>query len=132
MIRTSREVNLQKTQWVIDKILNTVNNYKNKNGEKPIIACLGLTYKANVNDTRESPSVQIIEALHSKDCNIVVIDPNVKSFQNFNLVSLSEGIKKANILVFLVKHREFENINIGRQMDNKIILNFCSNLEMKN
>ena len=132
LIRTSREVNLQKTQWVIAKILNTVNKYKNNNGQKPIIACLGLTYKANIDDTRESPSVQIIEALHSKGCNTVVIDPNIKSFQNFNLVGLSEGIKKADIFVFLVKHREFENIDIGRQMNNKIILNFCSNLEVKN
>ena len=132
LIKMSRQVNLQKTEWVINEIIKVSNIYKKKNNKKPIISCFGFTFKANVDDTREAPSIQIIESLTLKGYDIIVVEPNVKSFQGFKIVDLSDGIKKANICVFLVKHKEFEVINTSIHLDHKDVLDFCGLLEMKN
>ena len=131
LMKTARDVNLKKTQWVIDKILENCNSFKEKKGRKPIIAFFGLTFKADIDDTRESPSLQIIETINRKEFETVVIDPNIKLLKNNNLINFSQAINIADIFVFLVKHKEFININISEQLINKDVLDFCGLLEMK-
>lgn len=131
LMKTARDVNLKKTQWVIDKILENCNSFKEKKGRKPIIAFFGLTFKADIDDTRESPSLQIIETLNKKEFETVVIDPNIKLLENINLMDFTQAINIADIFVFLVKHKEFININISKQLINKDVLDFCGLLEMK-
>jgi UDP-N-acetyl-D-mannosaminuronic acid dehydrogenase len=131
LMKTARDVNLKKTQWVIDKILENCNSFKEKKGRKPIIALFGLTFKADIDDTRESPSLQIIETLNKKEFETVVIDPNIKLLENINLMDFTQAINIADIFVFLVKHKEFINLNISKQLINKDVLDFCGLLEMK-
>jgi UDP-N-acetyl-D-mannosaminuronic acid dehydrogenase len=131
LMKTARDVNLKKTQWVIDKILENCNSFKEKKGRKPIIAFFGLTFKADIDDTRGSPSLQIIETINKKEFETVVIDPNIKLLKNNNLINFSQAINIADIFVFLVKHKEFININISEQLINKDVLDFCGLLEMK-
>jgi len=131
LMKTARDVNLKKTQWVIEKILENCNSFKEKKGRKPIIAFFGLTFKADIDDTRESPSLQIIETLNKQEFETVVIDPNIKLLENINLMDFTQAINIADIFVFLVKHKEFININISKQLINKDVLDFCGLLEMK-
>jgi len=74
-----------------------------KNGAK-VIACLGLTYKPNVSDIRESPALEIVRSLE-KDFHVLSVDPHVADTEN-----LYDAIDQAKVIVGLVAHNEFSNI----------------------
>ena len=80
---------------------------------EPVIGCLGLTFKANIDDMRESPSMDIVEQLHASGIGkIMACDPNVhKEKSPFPLYDLKSVIKEADILVLLVDHDEFKDID---------------------
>ena len=131
LIRTAREVNNYKTEWVIEKIKNTALIFENDNGRKPVIACLGLTFKADIDDLRESPALEIVKKLIEQDINLLVVEPYISTDSiakvlktdknNVKLVSLNIAIKNADITVTLVAHQEFkECISVLKQN-----LNFC-------
>ncbi len=122
IIRTAREVNSYKTEWAIEKIKNVVLNFEKKYNKEPKIACMGLAFKPNIDDLRESPAVYVTRKLLSDGLNILPVEPNLKSSDEFNLINIEEAIKEADIVVFLVAHDEFKNISI---LDNKEILDFC-------
>ncbi len=109
----AREVNLQKTGWVIQKIKTVIQEKKAR-----IIACLGLTYKADVSDIRESPALMIAEALE-KEIQVLRIDPYV-----LNTVPLYEALDKAEIIVGLVAHNAFSKIP-SALLNGKIVLDFA-------
>ena len=113
LIPKAREINTQKTAWVIQKIINTIN--KNKISK---IACLGLTYKPNVSDIRESPALIIVEALE-KEFNILRVDPHIQ-----NTEALYDAIAQSDMVVVLVAHNEFLNISADL-FDEKILLDFA-------
>lgn len=100
LISTAREVNNAKTDWIIKKIEKLA---KEKNITN--VACLGLTYKPNVLDIRNSPSIKIVESLQEK-FNILTNDPYIK-----NSNPLKEIIDKSEMVVTLVAHNEFINIS---------------------
>jgi UDP-N-acetyl-D-mannosaminuronic acid dehydrogenase len=109
----SREINTRKTGWVVEKIKATIikNNVKK-------IACLGLTYKPNVSDIRESPALAIVEALE-KEFEILRIDPHVP-----NTILLQEALELAEMFVGLVAHDVFLNIPLIT-FKSKIVLDFA-------
>jgi len=128
LIRTAREVNTYKTEWVIEKIKNAVLEFKIKNKRKPKIALMGLAFKPDIDDLRESPALYIAKRLNDELENIVCVEPNIpleseiKSFDStLKLDSLNNTINEADIVVFLVGHKEFKNLNIN----NKRLLDFC-------
>jgi len=128
LIRTAREVNTYKTEWVIEKIKNAALEYENKSNKKPKIALLGLAFKPDIDDLRESPALYIAKRLNDELEQVVCVEPNIsleseiKSFNStLKLDSLNNAIKEADIVVFLVGHKEFKNLNIN----NKRILDFC-------
>ena len=89
---------------------------------------MGISYKANSDDLRESPSLDILKKLTKfKFKNINVVEPNVnflpekESFQNINLLDLKEGIESSDLIVSLVDHREFKGIN-KKILEDKILL----------
>jgi len=86
------------------------------------IACMGLAFKPNIDDLRESPALYITRELISNGLEILAVEPNIKSFDEFNIVECHEAIKEADIIVFLVAHREFKDIQID---SNKKIIDFC-------
>ncbi|MBS0293707.1 MAG: UDP-N-acetyl-D-mannosamine dehydrogenase [Proteobacteria bacterium] len=108
LIRTAREVNDAKPDWVIAKVKAKAARF-----HEPVIGCLGLTFKANIDDMRESPSIDIVAHLHQMGIGkIMACDPNVhKEKAPFPLYDLKSVIKEADILLLLVDHDEFKDID---------------------
>jgi len=80
-----------------------------------------LAFKPNIDDLRDSPALYITRELISNRLEVLAVEPNIKSFDEFNIVEYHEAIKEADIIVFWVAHREFKDI----QIDNKKIIDFC-------
>lgn len=108
LIRTAREVNDHKPHWVIEKVLAKAERFK-----VPVIACLGLAFKANIDDVRESPALQITrELIASKVGHVMACEPNVTAnFDEFPLYGIEEVLREADILLVLVDHAEFKEID---------------------
>jgi len=131
LIRTAREVNTYKTEWVIEKIKNTALQFENENGKKPTIACMGLAFKPNIDDLRESPALYIATRLTDELENVVCVEPNIPldteiktNLSMLTLTSLENAMIDSDIVVFLVAHDEFKDINV------KKILDFCGVLNV--
>ena len=129
LIRSAREVNNYKTKWVINKIKKYVKKYITKTGTKPKISCLGLAFKPDVDDLRESKPLEIIKALLSAGYEISVVEPNIQSHSNLTLLSLSDAIKNPDIICVLVKHNEFLQPSIKEKLIECGALDFCSILD---
>lgn len=114
LIRTARETNDGKPFWVLDKVRKAAEIFSSaRGGAKPVIAAMGLAFKPDIDDLRESPALQIAEALHATHGeNLIVVEPHVdavpKSLSGARLVSTAEAVAEADILVFLVKHSAFQ------------------------
>jgi UDP-N-acetyl-D-mannosaminuronic acid dehydrogenase len=111
LIRTAREINNYKTEWVIEKIKNTALQFEIKNNKKPLIAAMGLAFKPDIDDLRESPSLYVARSLKMQGFNVVAVEPNIDKSDEFELVSIQNALEKADIIVFLVGHKEFKNLN---------------------
>lgn len=113
LIKTAREVNDSKPRHVIDKVLQKADRFKT-----PRIACFGLSFKANIDDLRESPALQIvIELARIGAGKLFVVEPNITSlpaslaqFDNVELVSIDHALKESDIVLGLVDHSEFRNL----------------------
>jgi UDP-N-acetyl-D-mannosaminuronic acid dehydrogenase len=117
MIRTAREVNTYKAEWVIEKIKNQALKFENEHGRKAKIACMGLAFKPNIDDLRESPALFITRRLIADGLDILAVEPNIESFEKFEIVEYKEALDKADIITFLVGHDEFKNLNIRNALD---------------
>lgn len=107
LIRTAREVNSYKSQWIFKKIKKLADDYYKKNRSKPKIVCFGITYKPDIDDLRESKSLEVVEKLISEKYQVLVVEPNIKSYKNLTFVKIHEGLNNGNIFCILVKHKEF-------------------------
>ena len=112
IILKAREINNYKALWSIEKIINKIHEYQQVNKVKPKIALLGLSFKANIDDLRESPAEYIVSELHKKYDNqlINVVEPNINKHKNFNIVSLEYVMKNSDLFFVLVGHDEFKGI----------------------
>ena len=124
IIKTAREVNNYKSFWCVEKIQNESLNFELKNKKKPLVALFGLAFKPNIDDLRESPAVYIAENISNFliSENIIYVEPNIESHPLFNLTNHKEAIIKADIIVFLVAHKEFKQVKIE---SDQIVLDFC-------
>ena len=121
LIRTAREVNDSKSEWVLEKI-----RAKSERFKRPMIACLGLTFKADVDDLRQSPALRIAKRVVEEDLgNLVVCEPNIDEIADFKLASLEEAMTFADIVVILVKHREFGALG-QHHLKDKIVIDTCN------
>jgi UDP-N-acetyl-D-mannosaminuronic acid dehydrogenase len=107
IIRCGREINDYKTQWVIDKIKAAVADVAVKSNRKPRIACLGLAFKPDIDDLRESPAIRIVETLQSGGYDIVAVEPNIEEHRTIKLADFDGALAEADVVVLLVKHRSF-------------------------
>jgi len=123
IIRTAREVNTYKTEWAIEKIKNEALRFENEHGRKAKIACMGLAFKPNIDDLRESPALYITRQLIASDLEVLAVEPNIKSFEEFDVVDYKEAIEKADVITFLVGHNEFKGLDIKTDLDFCGVLN---------
>ncbi|GIU00484.1 UDP-N-acetyl-D-mannosamine dehydrogenase [Sulfurovum sp. TSL6] len=121
IIRTAREVNTYKTEWAIEKIKNVALIIEKDNGKKAKVACMGLAFKPNIDDLRESPALYITRRLIAEGLEVLPVEPNLKTSDEFELVQDEEAINDADIIVFLVAHDEFKGIRIF----GKEVFDFC-------
>lgn len=124
VIRTAREVNNHKTEWVIDQIKIAVADASARRGRKPRVACLGLAFKPDIDDLRESPAVQVTSALQDSGYDVVAVEPNIESHEKFRLTSLDEALATADVVAVLVKHRQFVPSLRNGQFSNVSMLDF--------
>jgi len=108
MIRTAREVNTYKTEWVIEKIKNTALTFENETGRKARVACMGLAFKPDIDDLRESPALYITRRLVDDGLDILAVEPNISHCKEFDITPFQDAMERADIVVFLVAHKEFK------------------------
>ena len=120
LIQAARNVNTNKTLWVLKEIKKIIKSFLENQSSMPVIGCLGLTYKPNIDDLRESPALKIIQNLIADKYEIVLADPNIKKYENIVLKDFNEVIENSDLVFILVAHSEFEEI----KFDNKKIFNF--------
>lgn len=125
LIRTAREVNNYKTVWAIDQIKIAVADASARTGHKPKVACLGLAFKPDIDDLRESPALHITEALVSQGYDVVAVEPNIDSHDRFTLVTLEAALKTADVFAVLVKHKGFLEASVKSALVEHGALDFC-------
>ena len=124
IIGTAREVNNYKSFWCAEKIQTEKLKFQLTHGRKPKVALMGLAFKPNIDDLRESPAKYIAQKVlqNSNNETHFIVEPNIEEHNVFKLTNYKEAIIKADIIAFLVAHNEFEDLNIP---EDKMILDFC-------
>lgn len=121
LIRTAREVNNFKNKWVIEKVKNEALKFQIAHSRPARIACMGLAFKPDIDDLRESPALAVAESLRDAQFEVVAVEPNIESREGLKLVSVAVGVKDSDIIVFLVKHSQFVSLDTT----GKLVLDFC-------
>ena len=117
LIRTAREVNDAKPDWVIERVKKCADKFK-----EPTIACLGLAFKADVDDLRESPAFSIVKQLESENVGqLLVCEPNLSSHPDFDLCTVEAAIEQADIVLVLVDHSRFKSISAA-ELSAKVVI----------
>ena len=120
MIRTAREVNESKPNWVVDRVVAKAEKFKN-----PTIACLGLAYKPDIDDLRESPAVAIVQELKDRNLGkLMIVEPNLQKHDSFELANLDDALDAADIVLILVGHKSFLSVSSAKLAE-KIIIDTC-------
>jgi len=120
LIQTGRHVNLEKTEWVKRRISQEVADFSSSNERAPVVACMGLAFKPNIDDLRESPAVEVHEYLAEKGYDLLTVEPNICSHKDFELTDPSAAVEKADIVVYLVAHKGFSGLETSAR-----VLDFC-------
>lgn len=121
IIRTARDVNNYKTEWVIEKIKNAALNVEKEHGRKAKVACMGLAFKPDIDDLREAPALYIARQLKADGVTVLAVEPNIERHNEFEIITDNDAIEQADVIVFLVAHKEFRGIRIF----GKEVLDFC-------
>jgi len=122
LMATARAVNDTRPEHVAAHIIEETHGH---GIDRPVVACLGLTYKANVDDLRGSPSLTVISKLVEAGCEVRVCDPYVNGQNPYRCLSVDQAVQGADALVLLVDHKEFVELDLARarsQMRNDIII----------
>ena len=124
LIKTARQVNTHKSEWAIEKIKNAALKFELKNSRKPKVACMGLAFKPDIDDLRESPALNIARRLIADGIDVIAVEPNIKAHKDFEIADCKKAIEISDVIVFLVGHKEFKGLKIEKE-----VLDFCGVLQ---
>lgn len=124
IIGKAREINNYKSFWCAQKIRTTIQEFELKYNRVPSIALMGLAFKPNIDDLRQSPAIYIAQKVlqEANDETYFIVEPNIEDHILYKLTSVEDAIKKADIIAFLVAHSEFKQLIVSK---NKVVLDFC-------
>ena len=123
LIKRARETNDYKSDWCATKILDACAEFEKYHQREPVVACMGLAFKPDIDDLRESPAKYIVGRVVSEArAKVLVVEPNIDEHVSFNLTAMDEAYKRADIVVWLVKHTAFKEVN---EDVTKLELDFC-------
>lgn len=124
IIATAREINNYKAFWCAEKVKNAMLKFELDKHRKPVVAMMGLAFKPNIDDLRESPAKYIVTKVMQSfnNAEILVVEPNVKEHNIFKLTDYKEAYERADIVAFLTAHDPFKTLP---WRDDKVILDFC-------
>lgn len=124
IIAKAREINNYKSSWAIEKINNAILKYELAVNRKPVVAMMGLAFKPDIDDLRESPAKlitkQVIE--DNPDVKFMVVEPNISHHDSYELADYATAYEQADIIVFLTAHSVFKTLPYTTD---KPILDFC-------
>jgi UDP-N-acetyl-D-mannosaminuronic acid dehydrogenase len=124
IIATARDINNYKSFWCAEKVKTTILEFELKNRRRPVVAMMGLAFKPNIDDLRESPAKNIVSRV-IQICNnaeILIVEPNVMEHNQFKLTDYMTAYEKADIVVMLTAHDQFKTLVYD---ESKVILDFC-------
>lgn len=124
IIAQARSTNNYKPFWCAEKVKTARLEFELKHGRQPSIAIMGLAFKPNIDDLRESPAIHIAERVlqDSGDSDMYIVEPNVHEHKVFKLTDYQVAANNADILVFLVAHSEFKEL---QPRESQVVLDFC-------
>lgn len=126
LIATAREINNYKADWCAERVRSTVLEFRLKHGRRPVVALMGLAFKPDIDDLRESPAMHIAGSVsrwlseRPDMAELLVCEPNIKSHPEYPLTDVAEAYAQADIVVFLTAHREFRELERREG-----VLDFC-------
>jgi UDP-N-acetyl-D-mannosaminuronic acid dehydrogenase len=117
IIRTAREVNDSKPQWVLERVKESIEKHHQANPDQTRaqikVACLGIAFKPDIDDLRESPALGIAKQIIELGAQVQIVEPNVEQLPaslqgaNVSLTPLDQALEEADVICVLVKHRPF-------------------------
>ncbi|MCM1310468.1 MAG: UDP-N-acetyl-D-mannosamine dehydrogenase [Bacteroides sp.] len=125
IIATAREINNHKSDWSEEKIKNAILRFRVDRGRLPRVALMGLAFKPDIDDLRESPAKKIaLNVLKEckNDAEFMVVEPNIPNYKELELSDCRKAYDKADIVVFLTAHTPFKLLEINPE---KVELDFC-------
>lgn len=124
IIAKAREINNYKSFWCAERVVNEILKFNLAKNRKPAVAMMGLAFKPNIDDLRESPAKHIVSKVleSSHDAEILVVEPNVQEHDVYKLTNYQEAFEKADIVVYLLAHNEFKTLPRDTE---KLTLDFC-------
>ena len=124
MIAQARQTNNYKAFWCAEKVENAMLKFELQNGRKPVVAMMGLAFKPDIDDLRESPAKHIVAKVMQSynNADILVVEPNVDNHNVYKLTDYKKAFDHADIVVYLVAHTLFKSLP---RDTNKVILDFC-------
>lgn len=125
IIAQARSINNYKSEWCVEKAKNAILSFELENGKKPQVALMGLAFKPNIDDLRESPAMKIANHLVAEmpDVKFNIVEPNISSHTDFDIVDFQTAFEQSDIVVYLTAHKQF--FMLPQEANDKLILDFC-------
>lgn len=125
IIAQARGINNYKSEWCVEKAKNAILSFELENGKKPQVALMGLAFKPNIDDLRESPAMKIAKHLVAEmpDVKFNIVEPNISSHPDFDIVDFQTAFEQSDIVVYLTAHKQF--FMLPQEANDKLILDFC-------
>lgn len=125
IIAQARSINNYKSEWCVEKAKNAILSFELENGKKPQVALMGLAFKPNIDDLRESPAMKIAKHLFAEmpDVKFNIVEPNISSHPDFDIVDFQTAFEQSDIVVYLTAHKQF--FMLPQEANDKLIFDFC-------